>query len=242
MKKVLITGASRGIGAAIAKKYIQNNYKVAINAIKNMQLLESTVQKYAVINNNVLPILADVSNYNEAEKMINIVNETFGGIDILINNAGISHYNLFTEDKDNFKKVIDTNLVSMFNMCHLVLPCMIQKKSGVIINISSIWGASGASLEVLYSASKGGVNAFTKALAKEMAPSGINVNAIAPGVIDTDMNSHLDENDKKALMESIPLGRFGEAQEVADLCYFLTGDEAKYITGQVITIDGGMGM
>jgi len=160
-------------------------------------------------------------------------------LDILINNAGISYIGLFTEmTPDDWRKVIDTNLTSVFNCCRLASPSMIARKSGKIINISSVWGSVGASCEVAYSASKGGINAFTKALAKELAPSNIQVNAVACGVIDTEMNRCFTEEDKQALIEEIPANRMGRSDEVAELVYQLTtGNE--YLTGQIIHLDGG---
>jgi len=241
MKTVLITGSSRGIGAEIAKKFIKNNYYVVLNCINRIELLHNTINEYSCINKNLMAIQADVSDYSQTESMFNQINDKFGGIDILINNAGISSWQPFnlTEPKD-WGHVINTNLMSVLNTTHLAIPHMIQKKSGCIINISSIWGNVGASCEVVYSTAKGGVNSFTKSLAKELGPSNINVNAIACGVINTEMNGFLSPEDKESLTNEIPLLRFGQKSEIAELAFYLSSKPAKYITGQVITADGGL--
>lgn len=240
-KTVLITGSSRGIGAAIAKKYINQDYNVVLNCINNIEILNNIVEKYRHINKNVIAIQSDVSHYNNVKSMFSKIDSKFGGVDILINNVGISEWGLFNLSKqENWRKVIDTNLISVLNCSHLAIPYMIQKKSGCIINISSIWGNNGSSCEVLYSTTKGGLNSFTKSLAKELGPSNINVNAIACGVIDTNMNSFLSPDEKESLRLEIPLLRFGDSLEVANLAIYLSSEEAKYITGQILTIDGGL--
>jgi 3-oxoacyl-[acyl-carrier protein] reductase len=186
-------------------------------------------------------ICADVSIYSSAETLIKKVENTFGKIDILVNNAGISKVGLFSEmyEKD-WDEIINTNLKSTFNCCHVAVKNMIKRKSGCIINISSIWGNVGASCEVIYSASKGGINSFTKALSKELGPSGIRVNAIAPGVIDTSMNKWLTKEEKDNIINEIPLQSFGNGEDIGKLVVFLSSSESKYITGQIITVDGGM--
>ena len=171
--------------------------------------------------------------------MINEINLYFGGIDILVNNAGISYIGLFNEMKYNmWDDIIDVNLKGVYNCTHLVLPYMINKKKGSVVNISSVWGDRGASCEVIYSSTKGAVNSFTKALAKELGPCDIKVNAIACGVIDTEMNAFLSEEEKKTLIDEIPFTRFGRAEEVAELVYFLASDNSSYLSGQVIAVDG----
>ncbi len=171
--------------------------------------------------------------------MINKVYSNYNKIDILINNAGISHIGLFTDiTTENFNKIMSVNFNSVFNCCHCVVPKMVNLKEGCIINISSIWGNLGASCEVIYSASKGAVNSFTKALAKELGPSNIRVNAIACGVIETEMNNWLDDEERTTLIEQISLMRFGQPKDIAKLALFLASD--NFITGQIITIDGGM--
>ena len=179
----------------------------------------------------------DVSDYDECKKAF----EKIGDIDILINNAGVSYLGLFTDmAPDEWKRVIDVNLISVMNCTHLALPSMIRKKSGVIINISSMWGERGASCEAVYSAAKGGINAFTKAIAKEAGPSGIRVNAVACGVIETKMNEWISREERQVLMDEISLERFGLPEEIAETVLFLASDSASYINGQIITADGGM--
>ena len=173
--------------------------------------------------------------------MVDAVTETFGGIDVLVNNAGIAlPQGLFTDfDASSANGVFAVNVFGMMNCCRKVIPHFVSKKNGKIINISSVWGMVGGSCEVIYSASKAAVIGFTKALAKELAPSGINVNCVAPGLIETDMNKHLTKEDKAAFAEAVALGRCGKAEEVADAVYFLATEGASYITGQVISVDGG---
>lgn len=238
-KTVLITGSSRGIGKAISEKFINNNFNVVINCKNNLNLLEDQINKFS--NKNILAIQADVSIYNECKNMMEKIKNTFGSIDILINNAGISLWKPFNlNTPDEWDTIIKNNFISVLNCSHLVIPYMLEKKSGKIINISSIWGNVGASCEVVYSSTKGAVNSFTKALAKELGPSNINVNAISCGVINTDMNNWLSDYEKNSLIEEIPLCRLGETEEIANLAYFLASDEANYITGQIIGVDGGI--
>ncbi|MBO5524526.1 MAG: SDR family oxidoreductase, partial [Roseburia sp.] len=177
--------------------------------------------------------------YSYMQQLFSEVTERFGGIDVLINNAGISHIGLLSDMTiEEWNRIVNTNLTSVFSSCKLAIPYMVHQKAGKIINISSVWGIAGASCEVAYSACKGGVNAFTKALAKELAPSNIQVNAIACGVIDTQMNACFSEEEREALAEEIPAGRFGLPEEVAALALQLaTGND--YLTGQIITLDGG---
>lgn len=240
VKTVLVTGASRGIGKAIALKFAKENYKVIINASKSFSELLSVSDEINGLGGQCLPILADVSDYEAVRYMFEEIDLFCPFLDSVINNAGISYIGLLTETPPEiWGKVISTNLTSLYNICHLALPKMISKKAGAIVNISSIWGLQGASMEVAYSASKGGINAFTKALAKELGPSQIRVNAIACGAIETSMNSWLQVSEKAAFEESIALCRFGKAEEVAALAYFLASDQAKYLTGEIIRLDGG---
>ena len=239
-KVVLVTGASRGIGKAIAEIFVHKNYHVVLNCKNNITQMNSNIEIYKKINPNVLGIQADVSSYIEVEKMFSEIITHYGQIDVLVNNAGISDINLFTDLKaEDFHYIMNTNSISVMNCSHLAVQNMLSKKSGSIINISSIWGTCGASCEVVYSASKGAVDSFTKALAKELAPSGIRVNAIACGVINTEMNQHLNPEEKISLSEEIPLMRFGEPSEIAELVLFLAEKKSAYITGQVIKADGG---
>lgn len=238
-KTVLITGSSRGIGKAIAIKYAKEGYSVIINCSQNEEELLSTKKEIEQYHVPCLSFLGDISNYDLAAELFKQIYKTFDHLDILVNNAGISHIGLFTDmSPSDWHKVIDTNLTSVFNCSRLAAPDMVSRKSGKVINISSVWGSVGASCEVAYSASKGGINAFTKALAKELAPSNIQVNAVACGAIDTKMNGFLNEEDKASLIEEIPTNRMGHPEEVAELVYQLShGNE--YLTGQIIHLDGG---
>lgn len=243
-KTVLITGSSRGIGKSIALLFAKDlNNNIVINCNKDIDNLLKTKDEILKINKNVLAIKCDVSNYNDVNNMFLQIEDKFktNGIDILINNAGVSSIDLFnTQSIDDINHTITANLMSVLYCSRCAIPNMINKKSGNIINISSIWGEVGASMEVLYSTAKAGIIGFTKALAKENAPSNIRINAISVGVIDTKMNSFLSEEEKNYLTQEIPIGRFGKTHEVAELCEFLAGDSSSYITGQVIRIDGGL--
>lgn len=240
-KTVLITGASRGIGKAIALKFAAENYQVIINCSKSMQELMQVADEIKALGSHCHPIMADVSNYREVSEMFEEIALFTPSLDCIINNAGTSYIGLITETTpEKWNEIISTNLTSVYNVCHHALPDMIRNKCGSIINISSIWGITGASTEAAYSASKGGVNAFTKALAKELGPSSIRVNAIACGAIDTSMNSWLSQEDKEAFEENISLCRFGKAEEVAELAFFLASKQSSYLTGEVIRLDGGL--
>lgn len=239
-KHVVITGASRGIGRAIASKYAQMGYDLFLICHKNKDLLndlcEDLMERYHI---SCYRGCADVGNPYEVQNIFREVYSTLGSVDILVNNAGISHIGLLSDmTVEEWQRVINTNLNSVFYCCHEVIPQMVADKYGKIVNISSVWGNVGASCEVAYSASKGGINSFTKALAKELAPSNIQVNAIACGAIDTEMNQFLEEEDRQALIDEIPACRMGRPDEVGELVYSIT-EGASYLTGQVITLDGG---
>ena len=238
-KTVLISGSGRGIGRAIATRFAKEGYKIAINANKSKDELEETKDYLISFGVPVLVGQGDVGNYEFCKDFVAGIKNTLGSVDILVNNAGISHIGLLSDMKPNeWNEVINTNLTSLYNLSSLVIPDMVRKSAGKIINISSVWGNVGASMEVAYSASKGGMNSFTKALAKELAPSNIQVNAIACGAIDTEMNSFLDSNELAALIDEIPASRLGNPEEVAELAYSLaTGND--YLTGQIISLDGG---
>ena len=237
-KTVLVTGSSRGIGKAIAYKFAQEGYNVIINGAKNQDSLQQTKTEIEQYKVSCLAYLGDMGDYDRAKELFLLIKEQFGHIDVLVNNAGVSYIGLLTDmSPQDWNKVIGTNLTSVYNCCSLAIPNMVKDKSGSIINISSVWGNVGASCEVAYSASKGGMNAFTKALAKELAPSNIQVNAIACGAIDTEMNQFLTNEELLQLTNEIPSGRLGRADEVAELVYNLTNNE--YLTGQVIGLDGG---
>lgn len=239
-KTVLITGASRGIGRAIARSFAKEGCRVIINCSRSesalLDLKEELENSY---HSEVLASVGDISDYAYVEQLYQDICSRFHGVDILVNNAGISHIGLLSDMSiDEWNHIINTNLTSVFSTSKLAIPYMVHQKSGKIINISSVWGNVGASCEVAYSACKGGINAFTKALAKELAPSNIQVNAIACGVIDTRMNACFSDEERQELAEEIPAGRFGTPEEVAALALQLaTGNE--YLTGQIITLDGG---
>ena len=238
-KTVLVTGSSRGIGRAIALAFGRAGYNVALNASKSAAQLEETKSLLESEAIPVLAVLADVSDYEGCKLLFAKIEETFGMVDVLVNNAGISHIGLFTDmTPAEWNHVLDVNLGSVLNCTHLAVPAMVSEKDGVILNISSMWGEVGASCEAVYSASKGGINAFTQALAKELAPSNIQVNAVACGAIDTEMNAFLSEADRIALTEEIPSGRFGRPEEVAELVLDLA-QKHSYLTGQIIRLDGG---
>ena len=239
-KTVLITGASRGIGRACAKLFAERGYNVVVNYNSSKAAAESLKEELAADGCGVICVKADVSKSGEVSAMVNTAIDTFGGINVLINNAGIAHFGLLTDvDDKKWNEIISTNLGGAFYCARAVLPGMIGKKNGRIINISSVWGICGASCETAYSASKAGIIGLTKALAKEVAPSGITVNCIAPGVINTDMNSNLTQNDVQALCDETPLGRLGEPEEIAALALFLAEKTGDFITGQVISPNGG---
>lgn len=240
-KIALVTGASRGIGRGIAVELAGAGAEVIINYGSDEQGAEETRKAIESKGGYATCFRADISEYHKAQGMIDHIVQKFGKIDILINNAGISIVGIFTDmQQENWDKLIDVNIKGVINCSHCALKSMLSNKSGSIVNISSIWGNTGASCEVIYSATKGAINSFTKALAKEMAPSGIRVNAIAPGVIDTSMNDIFSEEEKNNLIQEIPMLRLGTANEVGKLALFLSSDDSSYITGQVITIDGGM--
>lgn len=239
-KTALITGASRGIGAAIAHKFAENGYNLSICCRNSYESLKAlAAQLHQVYGVEVLCFAGDVGDYAFASDMVSKTLSHFGHINVLINNAGISHIGLLSDMSiDEWNNIVSTNLTSVFSFSKLVIPGMVSAGSGRIIQISSVWGNVGASCEVAYSACKGGINSFTKALGKELAPSNIAVNAIACGVIDTDMNKCFDESECQELADEIPAGRFATADEVAQMAYSVATAPA-YLTGQIITFDGG---
>ncbi|BCK01281.1 elongation factor P 5-aminopentanone reductase [Anaerocolumna chitinilytica] len=237
-KTVLITGASRGIGKAIALRFAKEGFRIAITCKNSKSELLRTKAEIESMGSPCLAYVGDMGSYPAVKELFSLITKTFGSVHILVNNAGISHIGLFTEtDPTVWNTIINSNLTSVYNCCHQTVPDMVRAKSGKIINISSVWGVCGASCEVAYSASKGGMNAFTKALAKELAPSNIQVNAIACGAIDTSMNSFLSKADKESLTEEIPANRLGKAEEVAELTWQLAAGN-DYLNGQVIALDG----
>lgn len=240
IRTAFITGASRGIGRGIALVLARNGYNLALTCRRNKKDLDAFAQelhsRYMI---DVCTYQCNASSYPEVASTIDAALAHFGKITLLVNNAGISKVGLLTDlSPEEWKELIETNLSSLFYHCKSIIPSMLQKEEGRIINISSMWGSVGASCEVAYSASKGGVNAFTRALAKELAPSNIPVNAIACGVIDTDMNRIFTEEDRQALSEEIPAGRFAEPEEVGEAVLALAQMPA-YVTGQIIGMNGG---
>ncbi len=241
MKTALVTGGAKGIGAAAVKKLCENGYSVAINYLSSEEKALALSSALICEGYDVFTLRADVSDPAQANGMINAVISRNGRLDVLVNNAGIDGQQLFdTVSDSDWQKMLGTDLTGVFNCCRAALPHMLSAKYGRIINISSMWGQVGASCEVAYSAAKAGVIGLTKALAKEAGPSGITVNCVAPGAVETDMMAHFSAEDIAALCEEIPLGRLGRPEEIADVIAFLAGDGAAYITGQVIGVNGGM--
>lgn len=239
MKKIaIVTGASKGIGREIAKQLAKENIQVVANYNKSEKLAIELKEELAKENITIDIKKADVSKRDEAKELVKYVLEEYGKIDILINNAGISEYKLFTDETDrDWENVINTNLYSAFAMSQEVIPNMIHNKSGCIINISSAWGIVGGALEVIYSVSKAGMDGLTKALAKELGPSNIRVNSIAPGMIDTQMNAKFNKEELEEIEQEIPLERIGKPGDIAKCVKWLIEDE--YTTGQVISVNGG---
>lgn len=238
-KTVLVTGSSRGIGKAIAVKFAKKGFNVVINCAHQDEALQKAKAEIESYQVTCHAFLGDMGQFDEAKELFAQIKKLFGSLDVLVNNAGIAYVGLFTDmTPADWEKVMSTNLNSVFNCCSLAVPDMVKNKCGKIINISSVWGNVGASCEVAYSASKGGMNAFTKALAKELAPSNIQVNAVACGAIDTEMNQFLVDEELMRLIEEIPTNRLGRAEEVADLVYHLAYKN-EYLTGQIIGLDGG---
>lgn len=236
---LLITGASRGIGRAVTLKFAKEGYNTIIlskSSYNNLLELQDICKKYGV---DCIPHQCDVTDYNGLLMLKDYLTNLKINVSCIINNAGVSYFGLIQDmDINDWNNIINTNLSSVFYTCKIFLPEMIKRQNGCIINISSVWGNIGASCETAYSASKGGVNSFTKALAKEVAPSHIKVNAVACGAIDTSMNNRLSLPEKKELENEIPYGRMGFAEEVAETVYNIF-NSPSYLTGQIITLDGG---
>ena len=239
-KTACITGASRGIGRALAAAFAAQGYDLFLTCRKNEALLlELKKELEHSFGIHCRTFAADAADAFRMEQVFAQIGRETDGLNVLVSNAGISWHGLLTDmTPQEWDRLIRTNLSSVFYTSRMAIPLMLQRHAGKILNISSVWGVAGASCEVAYSASKGGVNAFTKALAKELAPSNIQVNAIACGVIDTEMNGFLSAEERAALTEEIPAGRFAEPQEVAELAISLCSGH-NYLTGQIITLDGG---
>lgn len=240
-KVVLVTGASRGIGKEVALKYAENGYDVAINYVSNKTDVESLRKEFEEKGVSSLILKADVSKADEVENLVNQTIEKYGKIDVLVNNAGITKDNLLIRmSEEEFDRVIEINLKGTYLVTKFVTKYMMKKRSGSIINLSSVVGVSGNAGQCNYSASKAGIIGFTKSIAKELASRNIRVNAVAPGFIETDMTSVLSDTVKESIYNQIPLKRMGTSKEVANLIYFLGSEQSSYITGQVINVDGGM--
>lgn len=240
MKTALITGASRGIGAAIATKLAKEGYHLSLCCQSSPDILTNLAKELEhAYHISVMTHVGNVGDYRFVSKMVSDSLAHFGQIDVLINNAGISKVGLLCDmTPEQWDEILQVNLSSVFFTCKEVVPSMVQKKHGAILNISSVWGNVGASCEVAYSATKGGMNSLTQALGKELAPSGIPVNAIACGCVDTSMNSCFTKEDRAALADEIPAGRFASPEEVADFAYQVL-TSPTYLTGQILTFDGG---
>jgi len=237
---VLITGGSRGIGAAIAARFAAERMNIVIHYLQSHEAANETARACMRLGANVMTVSADIRSRDQLLRMKEKLEQRGMVPDILVNNAGISHYGMLADVTDEeWDDVMNVNLKGLFLCSQLFMPAMIAQRYGRIVNVSSIWGMSGASCEVLYSTTKGGVNAFTKALAKELAPSGVTVNAVAPGAVDTAMLGGLDAQEMTALQEEIPAGRLAQPDEIASLVYFLALPESSYITGQIISPNGG---
>jgi len=237
---VLITGGSRGIGAAIARRFAAESMNVAIHYMQSHEAANETARSCMRQGANVMTVSADLRSREQLQRMREKLEASGMMPDIVVNNAGIAHYAMLSDvSEEEWDDVMAVNLKGMFLCTQIFMPHMIKQRFGRIINVSSIWGLSGASCEVLYSTTKGGVNAFTKALAKELAPSGVTVNAVAPGAVDTVMLDNLNAEEKEALESEIPAGRLAQPDEIASLVYFLSLPESSYITGQIISPNGG---
>ena len=241
MKTIIITGGARGIGKAIVYELAKSNYNIILNYNSSQKEAEQIKEELTKQGCKVDIYKADITKKEEVQKMIEYTIEKYKKVDVLINNAGISQIKTFAElTEEDWDKMIDTNLKSIFYTSKAVLSTMLHEQNGLILNISSIWGVIGASCEVHYSTAKAGMNGFTKALAKELGPSNIRVNAIAPGIIDTNMNANLSKEEVEKIKESIPLERIGKPEQIAKAVKWLIEDE--YTTGQIISIDGGWGI
>ena len=241
MKYALITGGSRGIGAAAARLFARRGWGVAVGWHQSRERAEALTGELSRLGVPALAVRADVADTGQVQRMMDDVLEQFGQLDILVCSAGISHVGLISQiGEDEWRRLFAVNVDGVHYCCRAALPHMLERKSGSIVTVSSMWGQVGASCEAAYSAAKGAVIAYTKALAKELGPSDIRVNCVAPGVIDTGMNAHLTQEDLAALADETPLGRIGTPEEAAAAVAFLAGDESSFLTGQVVCPNGGL--
>jgi 3-oxoacyl-[acyl-carrier protein] reductase len=242
-KTVIVTGGTRGIGRAIALELARQGADVAFTYLKSTEQANALVDEIKNNGTRAMAVQSDSSDFNQSKQMIDGVLKNFGRVDVLVNNAGITRDKaLMMMSEEDWHKVIDTNLNGVFNCTRAVIVSMMKQKSGSIINISSVSGVVGMARQVNYSSSKAGMIGFTKALATEVARYGITVNAVAPGFIETDMVEALDKKYLEEMLKLVPMGRMGKAEEVAEVVSFLISDAARYITGQVLNVDGGMAM
>lgn len=237
-KTVLITGGSRGIGAAAAEAFANAGYDVALNYLHSKAAAEELAARWP---GQLLPVQGDVASRAEVDGIFTAAERAFGGVDVLVCNAGIAAQRLFTDiTEQEWRRMLDVHLTGAFFCCQRALPYMLRQKWGRILTVSSMWGQVGGSCEVHYSAAKAGLIGLTRALAKEEGPSGVTVNCVAPGVIDTDMMAGFSPQDRQALADETPLGRLGSPQEVANALLWLAGEHAGFITGQVLGVSGGL--
>ena len=237
----LITGASRGIGRAIALRLAHDGYTVAVHYHENDKAAADTAQVLEALGADGVLCKADITDEMAVRHMVASIEKRFGRIDVLVNNAGVAEQALFTDlDALSWKRMMDVHVNGAFYTCSAVLPAMIRRKSGCIVNIASMWGETGASCEVHYSTAKAALIGLTKALAKEVGPSGVRVNCVSPGAVETDMMAGFSAEDKKAIADETPLGRLGRPEDIAGAVSFLASTDAAFITGQVLSANGGM--
>lgn len=242
-KTAVVTGASRGIGKAIALRLAKEGANIVLNYRKSADAVKDVIKEIEELGAKAIAVQGDVSDFNQAENIIKTATEQFGSLDILVNNAGITKDGLIMRMKEeDFNSVIDVNLKGAFNCIRHASAVMMKQRSGKIVNIASVVGVTGNAGQANYAASKAGIIGLTKSVARELAARGVNVNAVAPGFIETDMTEVLSDKVKKSIKENIPFRRQGKAEEVANAVRFLASDDATYITGQVINVDGGMVM
>ncbi len=240
-RHALITGASRGIGAETARLFAKEGYAVTILYRKNAYLADQVVADIRRMGREAVSYRVDLRDHLAVKDVTAQAMLEFGAVDVLVSNAGIAGFGLFQDvTPESFREMLDIHIMGLFNITHAVLPGMISRKTGSIVTVSSVWGITGASCEVPYSTAKAGIIGFTKALAKEVGPSGIRVNCVAPGLIDTDMNARLSVNEIQDICDDTPLGRIGTASEIAAAIYYLASERSEFITGQVLSPNGGL--